>query len=328
MPVLFAVMMVVWPAQAQDPIQTLDPNLQEIRAILDQPDEQIDLARTKLTIDRMIDPSIDIESYLKRLNAMAKKIKTMLPADASSLLKMETLVQYLYKAGPWNDNQPYRYDLDDPFGRNIRNKLLPTYLTTRRGNCISMPFLFIILGQKLGLDVTASTAPLHVFVKYRLDEDHYRNFEATSGGPKLDSTFQRDMPMTKQALDNGVYMQALSKRETAAVIASTLMEFYRQQGEYERSIALANLVLEYYPKDVTAMLNQSAAYRDLMKLEFVGKFRSPADIPLAFRMRYLYLGRNMDLWREKAEALGWRMADATSEANYRQTVRRVKEKEK
>ncbi len=32
-----------------------------------------------------------------------------------------------------------------------------------------MPFLFIILGQKLGLDVTASTAPEHVFVKYRDD---------------------------------------------------------------------------------------------------------------------------------------------------------------
>lgn len=119
---------------------------------MEKPEDQIDLARSKLTIDRMIDPSIDVENNLKRLEAMAQKIRSMLPADASSLQKMETLIRYLYTAGSWNDNRPYRYDLDDPFGSNIHNKLLPTYLAIRKGNCISMPFLFIVLGQKLGLE--------------------------------------------------------------------------------------------------------------------------------------------------------------------------------
>ena len=35
-----------------------DPNLQTIRALLEKPEDQVDLAKAKLTIDRMIDPSV------------------------------------------------------------------------------------------------------------------------------------------------------------------------------------------------------------------------------------------------------------------------------
>lgn len=129
----------------------------------------------------MIDPRIDVAGNLKRLDAMAEEVKALLPAKPSSRDKLEALRTHLYRAGPWNGHQPFRYDLDDPFGRDVRNKLLPTYLSTRKGNCVSMPLLFIILGQKIGLDVTAANAPEHVFVKYRDEAGALYNLEATSG---------------------------------------------------------------------------------------------------------------------------------------------------
>ena len=43
------------------------------------------------------------------------------------------------------------------------------YLATRKGNCVSMPVLFVILGQKLGLPITLAIAPNHVFAKYKRD---------------------------------------------------------------------------------------------------------------------------------------------------------------
>jgi len=60
--------------------------------------------------------------------------------------------------------------------------LLQRYLTTRRGNCITMPILFLALGQRLGLTMTLAEAPLHVFVKYTDDDGAVWNLEATSGG--------------------------------------------------------------------------------------------------------------------------------------------------
>lgn len=76
-------MSVMSSVSAQNSMQALNPNLGTIRAFMEKPDDQIDLAKAKLIIDRMIDPNIDTESNLNRLDAMAQKIRAMLPADAS-----------------------------------------------------------------------------------------------------------------------------------------------------------------------------------------------------------------------------------------------------
>jgi len=69
-----------------------------------------------------------------------------------------------------------------------------------------MPFLFIILGDKLGIDVTASTAPLHVFVKFTDTDGKTYSLETTSGANfSRDAWYREQMPMTNQAIDNGVY---------------------------------------------------------------------------------------------------------------------------
>lgn len=310
------------PALAQ---HAADANLEAIRAILDLPDKQIDLAKVKLTIDRMIDPGIDVAGNLKQLDAMAAEVKAQLPASPTSRDKLEALRTYLYRAGPWNGHQPFRYDLDDPFGRDVRNKLLPTYLATRKGNCVSMPLLFIILGQKIGLDVTASNAPEHLFVKYRDETGGLYNLEATSGaGFARDAWMRQQIPMTDQALANGIYMRALSKKETVVVIADTLNEFYSRQGREHQRIALAELELRYFPKFVTAMLHIGSASYRLRQRQFVSKYPTPSDIPLQERPYFLQLEHNIGYWHARAEALGWRQPDQDSNARYRETVDRVK----
>lgn len=304
---LFLTMMaLVLPAKAQ----ASDPNLQVIQKILELPDKRIDLAKAKLTIDHMIDPGIDISGELERLDGIAVAIQSKLPANASSRDKLEALRAYLYQAGPWNANQPFRYDLDDPLGHKIRNKLLPTYLATRKGNCVSMPLLFTILGQKLGLDVTAAIAPEHIFVKYREDTGKYYNLETTSGGGfTRDAWLQQQMPMSPEALASGIYMQPLSKKETVAVMAGTLMEFYGQLGREEQRIALAQLALRYYPRDVSAMLHISSAYYRLRQRQFVSRYPTPNEIPLQERPHFIELDKNIGIWRGKAEMLGWRDPD-------------------
>jgi regulator of sirC expression with transglutaminase-like and TPR domain len=146
-----------------------DP-LRPLRAIAERSDAELDLAAAKIEVDRLIDPSIDRAQTMQQIDTLAARIRARIPAGASRRAKLEILVHSLTQPGPWNDFRPFRYDLDDPFGENIRNKLLPTYLATRRGNCVSMPILFVIVSQKVGLEATLSTAPLHVFAKVKTDE--------------------------------------------------------------------------------------------------------------------------------------------------------------
>jgi regulator of sirC expression with transglutaminase-like and TPR domain len=141
------------------------PEAKRVKTILQQPESIMDLAVVKLTIDKMIEPSIDINANLKKIDSIVVQILAMAGSNSSSNAKLLALKRYLYEKGPWNNNEPYQYDFADPRGTKINNKLLPTYLATKKGNCVSMPFLFVVLGQRLGLDVSASTAPEHYFVK-------------------------------------------------------------------------------------------------------------------------------------------------------------------
>src|SRR5687768_2845997 len=103
-----------------------------VRRLLQPPDDKLDLAVAKLTIDRVIDPSVDVDAIISQLDTMVARIRAMVPVNANSRTKFESLRKYVYEAGPWNGGRPFDYDLADPLGQSIRGKLLPVYLATKR----------------------------------------------------------------------------------------------------------------------------------------------------------------------------------------------------
>jgi regulator of sirC expression with transglutaminase-like and TPR domain len=301
-----------------------DQDLQKVRELLAIPEAELDLAKANLSIDQLIDPGIDIPGSLRQLDAMAAQVRTMIPVGASKHDMIVALQTYLYLPGPWNQQHPFKYNLEDPYGHDIRNKLLPTYLATGKGNCVSMPLLFIVLGQKLGLDTTAAEAPEHVLVKFRDEHGQTFNIEATSGGFRSDQGYIHDeLPISAQALANGIYLRRLSKRETVIVMAHTLLEYYGLQDEEERRIALASLLLANNPKDVAAMLQEGAAYAKILKNRY-GVNASARTVPAPALLDYENLERNNHLWFERAEALGWQPPTAQQNANYERRIDRAK----
>lgn len=322
----------VFDANSQFPGEYFDPaksvelkEAQELRALLRKPDDQIDLARTKLTIDKMVDPTIDIDAALKQIDAMVAAVRAM-PEFGND--KLESLRQYIYEAGPWNDNGPFQYDLDDPEGRQIKNKLLPTYLASRKGNCVSMPLLFVVLGQRLGLDITASTMPKHLLVKFKSDEYGWINLEATSGAkPARDVWLRQQFQVTDQALANGVYLQPLTKKETVAEMAGVVAENYLDRKEYEKAITVANVILQYYPKAVDTMILEGVAYGRTGRERFAAAYPSPAMIPDNYKGYYSYLTQNNQAWFAKAESLGWREETSDETQQYLQRVDRARQHE-
>ena len=289
------------------------------------PEERIDLAKVKLLIDHMIDPSIDIASTISQLDAMTQEIRIKLPIGASSRLTMDALRYHIYQPNRWNGNRPFQYDLDDPYGENLHNKLLPTYLVTRRGNCISMPLLFIILGQKLGIDVTAATAPNHLFVKYRDTGGKLYNLEATSGaGFARDAWLRQQFMMSNESLRSGIYMRALTRKETVGAILDTLLESYDKQGMQQRRIEMAQLSLQFNPRNVMAILHQHQAYLALWRQEFVNLYPGFRGIPKEKRPRLLELQSHLKVLYERAYALGWRPLNLSTENRYQQSIKRAR----
>jgi regulator of sirC expression with transglutaminase-like and TPR domain len=311
-----------YPYEWFDPEKNIDlKSAKRLRAILKQPEQEIDLARTKLTIDKLINPTIDVDANLKKIDALVTEIKTMPGFGASSTSKMLALKRYIYEPGEWNNFKPYQYDLDDPLGTKLSNKLLSNYMLSKKGNCVTMPLMFVILGQRLGIDVTAATAPLHILVKFRDETGAWYNLETTSGAnPARDIWYREQMPMTDEAVANGVYLRPLTRKETVAVMVTTLAEHYFEQLEFEKAITLSDLTLEYYPRDVEAMVRKGSAYYRLLGKYYLEKYRSPDEIPIRAKGHFAYLSQNNLQWFAKAEALGWREPSKEDEEKYLQKV--------
>jgi regulator of sirC expression with transglutaminase-like and TPR domain len=297
---------------------------QKIEKLLSQPESSIDFARTKLTIDKMIDPSIDVEANLNKIDAIVKTIQTLLVADATSMDKMLAVKKYLYEAGAWNNFKPYQYDFNDPKGTKVKNKLLPNYLATKQGNCVSMPLLFIVLGQRLGIDVVASTAPEHVLVKFTESETGKTyNLETTSGaGFSRDVWYQQTMRVTDEALKNKLYLQKLSKTQTVAVMATVLAESFEDKQEFEKAMMISDVLLKYNKNDVGAMLMKGSLFYRLLAKHYIKKYPTPNLIPVAERPYFEFLSMNNHYWFEKAEALGWREPTQAEQQNYLETVQK------
>jgi regulator of sirC expression with transglutaminase-like and TPR domain len=278
------------------------------------PDNRIDFARAKLTFDKLYDPATDIDAALGQIDAMARTIKAMAGPGAPPELRLIALRTYIYKAGPWNQNNPFTYDFADPLGRKSSNQLLATYLRTRRGNCISMPMLFVALMQRLGLNATLSTAPHHVFVKYRDSrEGRWINLETTSGGkPARDVWLRHLFSMTDKAIANGLYMKTLSKKESLALMADIVLAGESEHGRYDELLATAEVLRPYYPNNVTVLLAPATAAMGTVHDEFQVKYPDRNDVPPELAGRLALLEHNALNAFNRAHALGWRPSGDTA----------------
>lgn len=277
-----------------------------VRSFLSAPDEELDYARAKLAFDRLIDPSADVTPQLAELDALTAEALRLAGPDPTDMNKLGALRHLLYEAGPWNGNRPFGYDHSDPLGQELRNKLLPVYLATRLGNCVSMPILFLILGDRLGLNLALVSAPLHIFVRYQGAEGPLINIDATSGGhPARDEWYLQHFPMSEKALANGLYMRSLSRREGVALIATTVVEHLMQERRFEEAIPVAEIILAHHPRESLTRVNLASAFGGLMRRDFEEKYPCPSLIPPHLRSRYLMLANRNRSTMEAAEALGW-----------------------
>jgi regulator of sirC expression with transglutaminase-like and TPR domain len=277
-----------------------------VRAVLSLPDEELDYARAKVAFDKLVDASFDPETVLTELDQLtgnAWHLAGPAPDDGAKLAALRTLI---YKSGPWNDHRPFDYDHLHPRGDYIPNKLLHFLLEHRRGQCISMPILFLILADRLGLNVALVNAPAHVFVRYTDHSGRQINLEATSGAhPARLEWFRQCMPMSDRSIESGLYMRTLSRRECVALMATTVLEHLREEKRHEELIKTCGIILDHDPRAGAAMVVQGSAYGALLQREFEAKFPVPLLIPQHLRPRRLLLMERNNSLIEAAEALGW-----------------------
>src|SRR5689334_14053687 len=185
-----------------------------VRCILEVSDDKLDYAKAKVALDALIDPDIDEVLTFAEIDRLTTKAFQLAGPRPTSQAKLQALRQLIYVSGPWNSYRPFAYDHSNVRGNDVRLKLISNYLSTRLGDCVSMPILFLILADKLGLDIALSLAPNHLLLKHRLDDGRLINLETTSGANfARDEWLRQVRPMSDRSLESGMYLRPLTKRE-------------------------------------------------------------------------------------------------------------------
>lgn len=242
----------------------------------------------------------------RQLEKLVDAVKQMAGPNPSDRYKIAAIRKTIYESGLWNDNKAFRYDQADPFGINVTNKLLSTYFTTRLGNCVSMPILFLILGERAGLNVSLAAAPLHVFVRYTDPNGQALNIEATSGGNfARDEWYRENLPMTDRAIESGLYMRTLSRQEAVATMATTVMDWLIDKGRFQEAVDVASVILEHSPRDGYTMVKRGHAYGELLREQCIEKYPSRLAMSASAKGQCdNFAARNTEDFL-RAEELGW-----------------------
>lgn len=277
-----------------------------VRAILSVPDDELDYARAKLAFDGLVDPSLEPDETMAEIDRLAARAAAMAGPDAPEGARLGAIRRLIYDEGPWNEFRPYQYNLARTDGNHVSDQLLDIYLRTRLGNCVSMPILMVVLAERLGVGLALATAPRHIFVRYTAPDGTAFNIEATSGGhPSRIEWFRQNFLITDRAIESGLHMRTLPKREGITLMGATLIEHLVNERRYEKAIGVADAILAHKPRDEQALLWQGTAYGWLIQTEFAAKYPMPFLIPEPARSRYRLLCIRNEALFARAEALGW-----------------------
>ena len=158
---------------------------------------------------------------------------------------------------------PPRYDFEDFWGReDFTKQFVSKLLATNAGQCHSMPWLYKLVAEELGIKAYLSMAPSHMYIQVKDNGGALYSYETTNGHFVSDAYYATSVYIKAAALRQRTYLDTLTRRETLACAVFDLADGYAHRYGYdalaEKYIALG---LRYYPHSMQGrILAHDAAF--------------------------------------------------------------------
>ena len=233
-------------------------------------------------LDNKLD-TVNINKKIKFLNNLSNSLikdrfLAYLERDKETVNKWASVFEVMHDTIPINYNdkiykyEPFGYDFTDVFGHKTRENLFVSkLLETHKGNCHSLPYLYKILCEELGVEANLALAPNHVYIKHNSIKDGWYNTELTSGIFPIDAWVMASGYVHLDAISNGVYMKALNNRESIALVLIDLADKYNAKlpnNDGTFILKCCETAIKEYPNFATALiLKAETRFKQIKKIE-------------------------------------------------------------
>ncbi|WP_246236365.1 hypothetical protein [Flavobacterium ajazii] len=219
-----------------------------------------------------LDGSLDtltVNKQIKLLNNLSKSLikdrfLAYVERDKETVNKWASVFEVMHDTIPININgkiytyKPFGYDFNDIFGHNTHENLFVSkLLKTHKGNCHSLPYLYKILAEELGVEANLALAPNHIYIKHRSIKYGWYNTELTSGIFPIDAWIMASGFVHIDAITNGVYMKALNNKESIALVLIDLADNYNVKfpnNDGTFILRCCETAIKAYPNFATALI--------------------------------------------------------------------------
>ncbi len=208
--------------------------------------------------------ALSYTEFCQKIDAIELKLKQLITDKQISHFKTAgyyATFNYMTEPSKYNDNTTCKYDFDDFWGeKSWTSMFVSKLLDTKVGNCHSLPLLYKILTDELGLDARLAVAPSHVYIKHIAEDGTWVNIELTNSGFPSDGHIISSSGITVDAIKSGMYMQPLSlKKSVAHSLFDLALSYWDEYGYDDFFISCCNTVLQYYPEAIHVLAGKSSA---------------------------------------------------------------------
>ncbi len=162
---------------------------------------------------------------------------------------------------------PFEYNFDDfAVKEDWTNMFVSTLMETKKGNCHSLPILYKLIMNELGKEAWLALAPNHMYIKVNNKRVGWYNIELTNGDFPTDAWLMASGYIHLDAIRNGIYMKALTDKESVAMCLIDLAQGYQRKfGTEDGSfiIKCCDTALEHFPNYINAMLLKAETMTNL-----------------------------------------------------------------
>lgn len=151
-------------------------------------------------------------------------------------------------------HSPFSYDFEDYWGRKDWKKMFVSkLLRTASGQCNSLPKLYLILAEEIGAEAFLSFSPNHSYIKFTDGHENWYNVELTNGMFTTESFILQSGFIKAEAIQKGIYMQQMSKRQLLSQFFVELASGYIWKYGYDDFVyEVTQKALQLYPNSITA----------------------------------------------------------------------------
>jgi hypothetical protein len=221
------------------------------------PDSFSIIKATYLVENAFYNNTLPFDRFANAINARASLVKQILKReqiDPTNNTAINYGIQKLFskpnnyynaKTKQSTTVQPLKYDFKDFKGEKDLSQVFVTkLLMTGKGQCHSMPLLYLCLAEALGAKANLSLAPEHSFIQIFDNNNKRLSFECTNGNLVSESWLLQSGFINSTALKNKTYLDTLSQRKLFAQCLADLAIGYQKRFGNDEFLKQMQLKIE------------------------------------------------------------------------------------